>query len=82
MYDTASERNPAVLRTCRRYLRWTQRSVFHGEVSPAQLRTLESELAGCVDHGHDSIILFVVSEGAAVQRRTMGLDLGFHDTII
>ncbi|WP_239311288.1 CRISPR-associated endonuclease Cas2, partial [Frankia sp. Cj3] len=40
VYDTAAERNPVVLKTCRKYLHWTQRSVFEGELSAAQYRAL------------------------------------------
>ncbi len=38
VYDTAVKHNPKALRTCRRYLHWVQRSVFEGQLTPAQLR--------------------------------------------
>ncbi|AUY53560.1 CRISPR-associated endonuclease Cas2, partial [Streptomyces sp. CB01881] len=44
VYDTAAERNPKVLRTCRKYLHWTQRSVFQGELTAAQYRALTTAL--------------------------------------
>jgi len=38
VYDTAAERNPKILRTCRKYLHHVQRSVFEGQLTEARLR--------------------------------------------
>jgi CRISPR-associated protein Cas2 len=48
VYDTATERNAAVLRTCRKYLHHMQNSVFEGELSQAQIIYLEAELEPCL----------------------------------
>lgn len=56
VYDTLAERNPRVLRTCRRYLHWVQRSVFQGELSAAQRRTFISEIKQHIDPGYDSVL--------------------------
>jgi CRISPR-associated protein Cas2 len=49
VYDTLADRNPVVLKTCRRYLHWIQRSVFEGELSNAQYRSLTASLRTQID---------------------------------
>ena len=55
VYDTLAERNPGVLKTCRKYLHWVQRSVFEGQLTAAQYRTLTWELKAQIDPGYDSV---------------------------
>lgn len=73
VYDTAAERNPAVLRTCRRYLHHVQRSVFEGSLSTAQVRRLEHDLRAVTDPTYDSILVYTYPPGADPQRRHWGL---------
>jgi CRISPR-associated protein Cas2 len=58
VYDTAAERNPAVLKTCRQYLHHIQRSVFEGQLSAAQLRRFESAIRARIDPGYDRVLLY------------------------
>jgi CRISPR-associated protein Cas2 len=76
VYDTAVERNPKVLRTCRKYLHWTQRSVFQGELSTAQYRALMSALALEIDSDYDSIVTYTARSPDLVITSTLGVPLG------
>ncbi|MER5490608.1 MULTISPECIES: CRISPR-associated endonuclease Cas2 [unclassified Streptomyces] len=76
VYDTAVERNPKVLRTCRKYLHWTQRSLFQGELSTAQYRALMAALHATIDPGHDSIVTYTVRSPDMVHTSTLGVELG------
>jgi CRISPR associated protein Cas2 len=49
VYDTLAERNPVVLKTCRQYLHWVQRSVFQGELSAGQYRLLTTTLRAQIE---------------------------------
>ncbi|WDN51956.1 CRISPR-associated endonuclease Cas2 [Streptomyces clavuligerus] len=82
IYDTAVERNPRVLKTCRKYLHWTQRSVFQGELSAAQYRALMAALSGAIDPGYDSIRTYTVRSPEMVETDTLGVDLGGPGDII
>ncbi|MFC8850690.1 MULTISPECIES: CRISPR-associated endonuclease Cas2 [unclassified Micromonospora] len=64
VYDTAVERNPAALRTCRQYLHWVQRSVFEGELSAAQHRSLITALRQQLDLSYDSIRMYRIGSPA------------------
>ncbi|MGW1839155.1 CRISPR-associated endonuclease Cas2 [Streptomyces sp. NPDC002067] len=76
VYDTAVERNPKVLKTCRRYLNWTQRSVFQGELSAAQHRALISLLRSVIDPDYDSIVIYTARSPDFVTSSTLGVSIG------
>jgi CRISPR-associated protein Cas2 len=76
VYDTAAERNPRVLKTCRKYLHWTQRSVFQGELTPAQYRALMSALALVIDDEYDSIVTYRARSPEFIESATLGVPLG------
>ncbi|GAA3002561.1 CRISPR-associated endonuclease Cas2 [Kitasatospora albolonga] len=82
VYDTAAERNPKVLKTCRRYLHWTQRSVFQGELTPAQYRALTSTLETVIDPTYDSIITYTTRSPDYINTATIGTHLGGPGDII
>jgi CRISPR-associated protein Cas2 len=82
VYDTAAERNPRVLRTCRRYLHWTQRSVFQGQLSVAQHRTLTAALTRAIDPHHDSVRIYRIPGPDLVHIDQLGAELGTDDSIL
>lgn len=82
VYDTAKERNPAALRTCRQYLHWVQRSVFEGELSAAQHRSLVSALRQQLDLTYDSIRIYRIGSPHLVQVETLGAELGHPDSVL
>ncbi|WP_252897144.1 CRISPR-associated endonuclease Cas2 [Metallosphaera hakonensis] len=44
VYDIDESRVSKVLKTCRKYLTWIQRSVFEGEITEGNLELLSEEL--------------------------------------
>jgi CRISPR-associated protein Cas2 len=82
VYDTLAERNPQVLRTCRRYLHWVQRSVFQGELSTAQYRLLTTALRAKIDPSYDSIRVYTTRSPHDIETHTIGTDLGNTDPIV
>jgi CRISPR-associated protein Cas2 len=75
VYDTLAERNPQALKTCRKYLHWVQRSVFEGELSAAQYRSLTRELAALLDTGYDSVRIYTARATEFVDKHTIGASL-------
>ena len=75
VYDTLAERNPQVLKTCRRYLHWVQNSVFEGELSAAQYRSLTKELTAKIDAGYDSVRIYTVRAPEFIDKHTIGVGL-------
>lgn len=73
VYDTAIERNPQILRTCRLYLHHVQRSVFEGQLSPAQFKRFERSVKDVIEDGHDHVVLYAFPPGVTPQRVTWGV---------
>ena len=82
VYDTLAERNPAVLKTCRRYLHWVQRSVFQGELSAAQYRRLTTDLRAEIDTSYDSIRVYLTRSRQLVETHVIGPEIGHTEPII
>jgi CRISPR-associated protein Cas2 len=75
VYDTLAERNPGVLKTCRQYLHWVQRSVFEGELTAAQYRSLTRELTARIDASYDSVLVYTARAPEFVDKHTIGVRL-------
>ena len=56
--DHGTKRWSKIFKTCKRYLTHIQNSVFEGEISRAQLASLQQELKQHIDPELDSVILF------------------------
>ena len=56
--DHGTKRWSKIFKTCKRYLTNIQNSVFEGEISRAQLASLQQELKQYIDPELDSVILF------------------------
>lgn len=82
IYDTLTERNPAILRTCRQYLHWVQRSVFQGELSTAQYRKLVNAVKFQIDPSYDSVLLYRTQGPHAIQADLIGQPLGHTDSVL
>ncbi|WP_328913242.1 MULTISPECIES: CRISPR-associated endonuclease Cas2 [unclassified Streptomyces] len=72
VYDTLAERNPKILRTCRKYLHHVQRSVFEGRLSDAQLRRFQADVENVLDLGYDSVLVYSFPPGASPRRLEWG----------
>ncbi|MGH3928919.1 MAG: CRISPR-associated endonuclease Cas2, partial [Pseudonocardiaceae bacterium] len=72
VYDTAAERNPGVLRTCRQYLHHIQRSVFEGQVSCAQFKRFQVAVQDKIDASYDRVLVYTFPPGAHPERHSWG----------
>lgn len=73
VYDTAAKRNPRILRVCRQYLHHVQRSVFEGELSPAQLRRFQAAVEDVIDASYDQVLVYTFPPGSTPQRHEWGV---------
>ncbi|WP_462187530.1 MULTISPECIES: CRISPR-associated endonuclease Cas2 [unclassified Frankia] len=72
VYDTAAERNSKLLTICRQYLHHVQRSVFEGNLSPAQLLRFRRRIEGVIDHSYDHVLVYTLPPGADAVRESIG----------
>ncbi|MGW5725186.1 CRISPR-associated endonuclease Cas2 [Nocardia beijingensis] len=82
VYDTAADRNPLILRTCRRYLHHVQRSVFEGALSTAQLKRFRADIEAVIDAGYDSVLVYTFPPGTTPHRESWGIHQAAPSNII
>lgn len=83
VYDVVTERNRDVLTFLRTHLNWVQNSVFEGEVTKAELRSIKKQLRSLTDEADgDSIIIYALGSESYVDRETIGEQKGSTDRII
>ena len=74
VYDVEQKRVAKVCKCLRQWLNWVQNSVFEGQVTPAKLRQIKSEVSALIDPNHDSVLFYVIPAGAKWQREVMGIE--------
>jgi len=57
-YDIAVKRVSKVMKTCRKYLRHVQKSVFEGFLTDAQLKRLKRELESIIKIREDKVCIY------------------------
>lgn len=83
VYDVDTDRNRPVLTFLRTHLNWVQNSVFEGEVTEAELRSIKKQLHDLIDPGDDdSIIIYSFGSKSYVDRETIGEQKGTTDRVI
>ncbi|MEU9891060.1 CRISPR-associated endonuclease Cas2 [Sphaerisporangium sp. NPDC051017] len=82
VYDTLAERNPQVLKTCRHYLHWVQRSVFQGELSTAQHRRFTNAIRKVIDTTYDSVLIYRIQTPMLVETENIGQTIGNTSPIL
>lgn len=81
-YDVGEKRVNKVLKTARRYLTWIQNSVLEGELTPATLETLKSDVTKIIDIEYDSVLFYIWRTERYMARETLGIKKGQIDCII
>ncbi|MBL3656665.1 CRISPR-associated endonuclease Cas2 [Fulvivirga sediminis] len=71
VYDMNQKRVAKMLKLCRRYLHWIQNSVFEGELTGVQLKSLKIE-AKEIMRGDDSLILFKSKDERWLEKEVVG----------
>jgi CRISPR-associated protein Cas2 len=82
VYDMEEKRVGKMLKLCRRYLNWIQNSVFEGEITDVQLKTLLSEAKEIMHEEKDSIILFQSRQEKWLNKVIIGREKNKLDNIL
>jgi CRISPR-associated protein Cas2 len=81
VYDIGEKRVAKMLKLCRRYLTWIQNSVFEGELTDAQLRSLKNEASDIMEKD-DSLILFKSRDERWLDKEILGKERSSTDNIL
>ena len=82
VYDIGQKRVAKILKICRKYLYWVQNSVFEGEITPANLVKLKTELDRKIDSEYDSVIIYSFRTTKYSSIEILGVKRGGQENIL
>ena len=82
VYDVEVKRVNKVLKIARKYLYWVQNSVLEGDISPANLEKLRTELKHIINEEKDSVIFYTFRTTRYSSREIMGIQKGGEECIL
>ncbi|NPV38758.1 MAG: CRISPR-associated endonuclease Cas2 [Brevinematales bacterium] len=80
VYDISTEKKegkkrlPKVMKKCREYLHHTQKSVFEGEITEANLMALRTEIEKIINKKEDYIVIYRMDNKNNLKRENIGVD--------
>ena len=81
-YDVGEKRVNKVLKAARQYLTWIQNSVLEGELSPATLEALKTDVRKIIKEDYDSVLFYIWRTERYMARETIGIKKGQQDFMI
>ncbi len=81
-YDIKEERVAKILKICRKYLYWVQKSVFEGEITEAKLEKLKTELRKTIKLEEDSILIYTFNNTWYTKKEVIGIEKGGEEIIL
>ncbi|TYB30547.1 MAG: CRISPR-associated endonuclease Cas2 [Candidatus Mcinerneyibacterium aminivorans] len=74
-YDVNEKRCPKMLKTCRKYLKWVQNSVFEGELTKAKVEYLKKDIEKIIkEEDEDSVVIYQFRTLNYSKRDVVGYD--------
>ncbi|WP_071458947.1 CRISPR-associated endonuclease Cas2 [Bacillus massilinigeriensis] len=81
-YDVGEKRVGKVCKRLRKYLDWTQNSVFEGEITAGKLAECLAELNQIIHHDEDSIYLYKVNNPRNIKKIVHGQEKNPFDLFL
>lgn len=81
-YDVGEKRVNKVRKKLKKYLMWTQNSVFEGEISEGKLQKCLSEVNKIIKKEEDSIYVYRVNFSSQIKKDIIGLTKSYEDIFI
>lgn len=72
-YDVASKRVSKVMKTCRKYLKHVQKSVFEGMITEGKLKQLKGELETLINCTEDKICIYKIDNLKFTSKEQIGV---------
>ncbi len=81
-YDIGEDRVNKVFKVCKKYFKHHQKSVFRGNITPANIIKLREELKKVVDPKEDFVTIIKLINKAAFEEETIGIDKKKSESLI
>ena len=81
-YDIEVKRINRVRKLLKKYLTWTQNSVFEGEISKGKLDKCLSEVEREIDKDYDSVYIYTVASTKFISKNILGDEKSFDELFL
>ncbi|MBM7623751.1 CRISPR-associated endonuclease Cas2 [Sporohalobacter salinus] len=81
-YDVGVDRVNKIRKLLKKYLTWTQNSVFEGEITKGKLDKCLSEVEKIVDKNHDSIYIYTIRSTKFISKNILGNEKSFDELFL
>lgn len=81
-YDVGEKRVNKVRKILKKFLTWTQNSVFEGEITEGKLHKCLSEIEKKVKKEEDSIYIYRVEIPKNIKKDILGVQKSFNDVLL
>lgn len=81
-YDIKEKRVNRVFKICKKYFKHHQKSVFRGNITPANLIKLRAELKKVIDPSEDFITIIKLLNDANFEEETLGVNIKDSEALI
>lgn len=81
-YDIEEKRINKVRKTLKKYLTWTQNSVFEGEITEGKLHKCLSDINKLIDKKTDSVYIYRVGIVKNIKKDVIGVKKSFEELFV
>ncbi len=81
-YDIDVKRVNKVRKILKKYLTWTQNSVFEGEITDGKLHKCFSDIEKVVKRSEDSIYVYEVKNPKNINKSVIGIEKNFDEMFL
>ncbi|ENJ9653562.1 CRISPR-associated endonuclease Cas2 [Clostridium botulinum] len=81
-YDIEEKRINRVRKTLKKYLVWTQNSVFEGEITEGKLHKCLSDVNKLIDKKFDSVYVYRVKNAKNIKKDVVGIEKSFDELFL
>lgn len=82
-YDIVENRTlNKVRKILKKYLTWTQNSVFEGEITDSKLQKCMAEISNIIDKHEDSIYVYEVKNAKNISKKLFGIHKSYDEIFL
>ena len=74
VYDVGEQRVAKMPPILRKYLKHVQRSVFEGNITPADMERMKKEIVTVIDKDSDTVRMYIFRSEEAMKTEVIGVD--------
>lgn len=81
-YDIEVKRIDKVRKILKKYLVWTQNSVFEGNITEGKLQKCMGEIGRVIDKNNDSVYIYIVKNPKNIVKNKLGKEKALEELIL